>query len=130
VRTSDPTYCAYYETPVLDEIDDLFSAKEKDVKVVLKGKSLTLTTPKVSEAPGRVGGTKAMLTTRGIQVIGTCLQLSSFCCVRSLWARKIRLRFTSINASSSSLDVYRASRKGGSFEACDFCETVCQMLSF
>jgi hypothetical protein len=27
VRTSDRTYCANYETPVLDEIDDLFSAK-------------------------------------------------------------------------------------------------------
>jgi hypothetical protein len=28
VRTSDQTYCAEYETPVLDEIDDLFSAKD------------------------------------------------------------------------------------------------------
>jgi len=46
VRTSDQTYCAEYETPVLDEIDDLFSAKDKDVEVVLKGKSLTLRTPK------------------------------------------------------------------------------------
>jgi len=46
VRTSDQTYCAEYETPVLDEIDDLFSAKDKDVGVVLKGKSLTLRTPK------------------------------------------------------------------------------------
>src|SRR5260370_37426081 len=27
VRTSDQTYCAEYETPVLDETDDLFSAK-------------------------------------------------------------------------------------------------------
>ena len=27
VRTSDRTYCVNYETPVLDEIDDLFSAK-------------------------------------------------------------------------------------------------------
>ncbi len=105
MRTSDQTYCANYETPVLDEIDDLFSAKEKDVKDVLKGKRLTLTTPKVSEAQGRVGGTKAMLTARGIQVIGTCLRLSSFCCVRSLCARKIRLRFTSTNASGNSLDV-------------------------
>jgi hypothetical protein len=32
VRTSDQTYCAEYETPVLDEIDDLFSAKDKDVE--------------------------------------------------------------------------------------------------
>jgi hypothetical protein len=46
VRTSDQTYCAEYETPVLDEIDDLFSAKDKNVEVVLKGKSLTLRTPK------------------------------------------------------------------------------------
>jgi hypothetical protein len=86
-------------------IDDLFSAKEKDVKDVRKGKSLTLTTPKVLEAQGRVGGTKAMLTARGVQVIGTCLRVSSFCCVRSLCARKIRLRFTSTNASGNSLDV-------------------------
>jgi hypothetical protein len=46
VRTSDQIYCAEYETPVLEEIDDLFSAKNKDVGVVLKGKSLTLRTPK------------------------------------------------------------------------------------
>ena len=46
VRTSAQTYCAEYETPVLDEMDDLFSAKDKDVKFVLKGKSLTLRTPK------------------------------------------------------------------------------------
>ena len=45
VRTSGQTYCAEYETPVLDEIDDLFSAKDKDVEFVLKGKSLTLRTP-------------------------------------------------------------------------------------
>jgi hypothetical protein len=46
VRTSAQSYCAEYETPVLDEIDDLFSAKDKDVEFVLKGKSLTLRTPK------------------------------------------------------------------------------------
>ena len=46
VRTSDQTYCAEYETPVLDDIDGLFSAKDKDVEFVLKGKSLTLRTPK------------------------------------------------------------------------------------
>ncbi len=45
VRTSDQTYCAEYETPVLEEIDDLFSAKDKDVEFVLKGKNLTLRTP-------------------------------------------------------------------------------------
>ncbi|MGA2202198.1 MAG: hypothetical protein ABSG40_09575 [Terriglobales bacterium] len=46
VRASGQTYCSEYETPVLDEIDDLFSAKDKDVEFVLKGKSLTLRTPK------------------------------------------------------------------------------------
>jgi hypothetical protein len=46
VRASDQTYCAEYETPVLDEIDDLFSVKDQDVEFVLKGKSLTLRTPK------------------------------------------------------------------------------------
>ncbi|MGC2399936.1 MAG: hypothetical protein WA510_09145 [Acidobacteriaceae bacterium] len=45
VRTSDQTYCTEYETPVLDEIDDLFSAKDKDVEFVLNGKNLTLRTP-------------------------------------------------------------------------------------
>ena len=44
VRASERTYCSEYETPVLDEIDDLFSAKDKDVEFVLKGKSLTLRT--------------------------------------------------------------------------------------
>jgi hypothetical protein len=46
VRISGQTYCAEYETPVLGEIDDLFSAKDKDIEFVLKGKSLTLRTPK------------------------------------------------------------------------------------
>jgi hypothetical protein len=44
VRTSDQTYCAEYETPVLDEIDDLFSAKDIEVEFVLNGKNLTLRT--------------------------------------------------------------------------------------
>jgi len=46
IRVSERTYCGEYETPVLDEINDLFSAKDKDVEFVLKGKSLTLRTPK------------------------------------------------------------------------------------
>jgi len=33
-------------TPVLDEIDDLLSAKDKDVEFVLDGKNLTLRTPR------------------------------------------------------------------------------------
>jgi hypothetical protein len=46
LRTSGQTYCAEYETPVLDEIDELFSAKDQSVAIVLKSKSLTLRTPK------------------------------------------------------------------------------------
>ena len=46
VRTSDQTYCAEYEIPVLDEIDELFSAKDQNAGFVLKGKSLTLRTLK------------------------------------------------------------------------------------
>ena len=45
VRASGQTYCSEYETPVLDEIDDVFTAKDKAVEFVLKGKSLTLRTP-------------------------------------------------------------------------------------
>jgi hypothetical protein len=45
VRASDQTYCNEYETPVLDEIDDVFSAKDKDVEFVLDGKNFTLRTP-------------------------------------------------------------------------------------
>lgn len=54
VRTSHQTYCAEYETPVLDEIDDLVSAKDKDVDVVLKGKSLTLRTPKARKFKAKI----------------------------------------------------------------------------
>jgi hypothetical protein len=54
VRTTDQTYCAAYETPVLDEIDDLFSATGRDVKIVLKGKTLTLRTPKGWEFKARL----------------------------------------------------------------------------
>jgi len=46
IRVSDKTHCSEYETPVLDEIDDLFSAKDKDVEFALKGESLTLRTPR------------------------------------------------------------------------------------
>jgi hypothetical protein len=45
VRISDRTVCTEYGTPVPDEIDDLFSATEKDVEVVLRGRSLTMRTP-------------------------------------------------------------------------------------
>ena len=56
IHASERTYCGEYETPVLDEIDDLFSAKNKDVEFVLKGKSLTLTTPKGWKLKARLSG--------------------------------------------------------------------------
>jgi hypothetical protein len=38
LRVSDQTYCGEYETPVLDEIDDLVTCNDRDVDVVLNGK--------------------------------------------------------------------------------------------
>jgi len=54
VRVADQTYCGEYETPVLEEVDDLFSAKNKDVEIVLKRKSLTLRTPKGRKIKARL----------------------------------------------------------------------------
>jgi len=45
VRGAEQTYCGEYETPVLDEIDDVLSSKDKNVEIVLDRKNLTLTTP-------------------------------------------------------------------------------------
>jgi hypothetical protein len=45
VRVSDQNVCAEYETPVLDEIDDLFSAMGKHVEVEFRGFNLTVRTP-------------------------------------------------------------------------------------
>lgn len=46
LRISDRTYCSEYETPVLDEIEDVSSATGKIVEVVLKGKNIAIRTPK------------------------------------------------------------------------------------
>lgn len=62
VRVPGQTNCAEYETPVLDEIDDLFAAKDKDVEFVLKGKSLTPENAEGPEAQGPLSGTEAALT--------------------------------------------------------------------
>jgi hypothetical protein len=45
VRVSGKTYCAEYETPVTQEIDGLFAARDNDVAVVLSGKKLSVRTP-------------------------------------------------------------------------------------
>jgi hypothetical protein len=54
MRISDQTYCAEYETPVLDEIEYLFAAKDKKVEIVVKGKSLKLSTPKGRKLKARL----------------------------------------------------------------------------
>ena len=54
LRISDQAYCAEYETPVLDEIDDVLSASGKDVEVVLKDKKIILRTPKGRKLKARV----------------------------------------------------------------------------
>jgi hypothetical protein len=56
IRVSERTYCSEYETPVLDEIDEVFLAKGKNVEFVLKGKSLTLKTPKGRKLKARLVG--------------------------------------------------------------------------
>jgi hypothetical protein len=45
IRVSDQTYCSEYETPVLDEIQDVLSANGKEVEVVLRDKKIILRTP-------------------------------------------------------------------------------------
>jgi hypothetical protein len=46
LRISDQTYCSEYETPVLQEIEDVTSAQGKSVEVKLKGKIIIIRTPK------------------------------------------------------------------------------------
>ena len=46
LRISDQTYCSEYETPLLDEIEDVTSATGKSVGVVVKGKGIAIRTPK------------------------------------------------------------------------------------
>lgn len=52
LRVSDQTYCGEYETPVLDEIDDLLTCNGKDVDVVLNGKRITVFTPRGRKLKG------------------------------------------------------------------------------
>ena len=54
VRVSDQAYCAEYETPVLDEIDDVPSANGEDVEVLLKDKRIILRTPKGRKLKARL----------------------------------------------------------------------------
>jgi hypothetical protein len=54
LRVSDQTYCGEYETPVLDEIDDLLTCNGRDVDVVLHGKRITVFTPRGRKLKGRM----------------------------------------------------------------------------
>jgi len=54
LRVSDQTYCGVYETPVLDEIDDLLTCNGRDVDVVLDGKRITVFTPRGRKLKGRM----------------------------------------------------------------------------
>jgi hypothetical protein len=46
VRTSEHSYCVDYDTPILDEVNDLLSANGKEVQVEVRGKKgLTLMLP-------------------------------------------------------------------------------------
>lgn len=46
LNISDRTQCTEYETPVLDEIEDISSAIGQNVNAKLKGKSIILRAPK------------------------------------------------------------------------------------
>lgn len=46
LRVSGQTYCTEYETPVLEEIQDVTTATNQDVAVAMKGKTVTIRTPK------------------------------------------------------------------------------------
>jgi len=45
LRVSTNSYCVDYETPVLDEVQDLRSANGKEVKVEMRGKKLAVVLP-------------------------------------------------------------------------------------
>jgi hypothetical protein len=45
LRVSDNSYCVDYETPVLDEVQDLRSANGREVKLEIHGKKLAVVLP-------------------------------------------------------------------------------------
>lgn len=51
---SDQTYCTEYETPVLDEIEDISSATGQKINAEMKGKSIILRAPKGHKLKTRV----------------------------------------------------------------------------
>jgi hypothetical protein len=44
-RLSAESYCVGYETPVLDEVQDLLASNGKDIKVEMRGKKLSVVLP-------------------------------------------------------------------------------------
>ena len=45
LQLNGQTYCTGYETPVLDEVDDLLSTNGKDVQVAMQGKRIVMILP-------------------------------------------------------------------------------------
>jgi hypothetical protein len=45
MRIANQSYCAEYETPVLEEINDAAATTGKDIELVLKEKKVTIMTP-------------------------------------------------------------------------------------
>lgn len=45
LRISGQSYCTGYETPVLDEVQDLLASQGKDIRVEMRGKKLTVLLP-------------------------------------------------------------------------------------
>jgi hypothetical protein len=54
LRTADQGYCVEYETPVIDEIEELSSNIGKSVEIILKGKHMVIRTPKGRKLKGNL----------------------------------------------------------------------------
>jgi hypothetical protein len=44
-RVSAESYCVGYETPVLDEVQDLLASEGKDINIQMRGKKLSVVLP-------------------------------------------------------------------------------------
>jgi hypothetical protein len=51
---SDQTYCSEYETPVLDEIEDITTATSQDIRIVIKGGTIAIRTPRGRKLKARL----------------------------------------------------------------------------
>jgi hypothetical protein len=60
LRISDQTYCSEFETPVLDEIEDVTSVTGKSVEVVLKGERIAHPNIEGTQAQDALGRNKTV----------------------------------------------------------------------